>query len=95
MNEVWLVVSHGLWIAGLAVVLAVLSGAWWMASEEEVRLGAVMVRRGPRRALDLGAAVFCSGLAATGRVWWEQVLWALLAAVCAARACVSGSTGSP
>jgi hypothetical protein len=88
MIEVWLVVSHGLWIGGLSIVLAVLSGARWIAGEEGVRLGAVLARYGPRRALDVGAAVFCSGLAATGRVWWEQVLWALLAAVWAARAWV-------
>ena len=123
MSAGWLVVSHGLWIAGLAIVLAVLSWAWWIAGEEVLRqapstrsgclrmypsarlrmypsarlrmyqdvsgrksLGAVLSRRGPRRALDVGAAVFCSGLAATGRAWWGQVLWALLAAVWAARA---------
>jgi hypothetical protein len=25
--------------------------------------------------------LFCAGLAVTGRVWWERVLWGLLAAI--------------
>jgi len=74
--DVWGVIANSLWILGLAVLLAMLSWAHWVASTEGKRLRAVLGR--PRT--DLGSSLFCAGLAATGRTWWERVLWGLLAA---------------
>jgi hypothetical protein len=78
--DVWGVIANSLWILGLAVLLAVLSWAHWVASTEGKRLRAVLGRPRTRQGLDLGLFLFCAGLAATGRAWWERVLWGLLAA---------------
>jgi len=76
--DVWYVVSNSIWIAGLVVLLAALSWERWIAGENRTR-------RQPRLALNLGLILFCAGLAATGRGWWERALWGLLSAVWVAR----------
>ena len=77
MIDVWYVTSNLIWIAGLAMLLAALSWARWIGENQG--------RRRPRLALNLGLTLFCAGLAATGRGWWERVLWGLLSAVWVAR----------
>jgi hypothetical protein len=34
-----------------------------------------LARAGTRCAWVLGTALFCAGMAATGRAWWERGLW--------------------
>jgi hypothetical protein len=79
--DVWSVVSSGLWIAGLAVLLAVLSWAHWIAAGQQTRMRVVLAHARPRQVLHLGLALLCAGLAATGRAWWERVLWGLLTGI--------------
>jgi hypothetical protein len=82
MIDVWLVVSNSVWIAGLSVVLAAVSWASWKASVERAegaRLRTVLARPGVRLVWALGMALFCAGMAATGRAWWERALWGALA----------------
>ena len=82
MIDLWLVVSNSLWIAGLSLILATLSWASWAASQDgtgSVRLSTTLTRPSVRRAWELGAALFCAGMAATGRAWWEWALWGVLA----------------
>jgi len=74
-----LVAANGLWILGLAVVLAGLSWAYWIAGTAGVRFRTALRRRPTQRVLDLGLALFCAGLAATARTGWERALWAMLA----------------
>jgi CHASE2 domain-containing sensor protein len=88
--DVWGVVANSLWILGLAVLLAVLSWANWAASVEKVRLRTALTRPGVQRALNLGLFLFCAGLAATGRAWWERVLWGLLAVAWVVQAWLAG-----
>lgn len=90
MIDVWGVVANSLWILGLAVLLAVLSWANWAASVEKVRLRTALTRPGVQRALNLGLFLFCAGLAATGRAWWERVLWGLLAVAWVVQAWLAG-----
>ena len=79
MIDVWFVAANGLWIAGLSVLLAAWSWASWAASVGERRLRVMLVQPGVQRAVGLGMALFCAGLAATGRWWWGRALWAALA----------------
>lgn len=74
MIDLWVLLANSLWIAGLAVLLAVLSWANWTAHGAQVPMRAVLARDGPRRVLHLGLALLCAGLAATGRAWWECVV---------------------
>jgi hypothetical protein len=78
MIDVWLVFSNSLWIVGLSLLLATVSWASWAASVEALRFRTVLARRAPRRAWCLGTALFCAGMAATGRAWWERGLWGVL-----------------
>jgi hypothetical protein len=78
--NVWGVIANSLWIFGLATLLAALSWAHWVASTEGKRLRTVLGQSRMRQGLNLGLALFCVGLAATGRTWWERILWGLLAA---------------
>jgi hypothetical protein len=79
MIDIWGVVANSLWILGLAVLLAVLSWARWIAQTEQSDLRIVLNQPSIQTALDVGLFLFCAGLAATGRAWWERVLWGLLA----------------
>jgi hypothetical protein len=78
--DIWGVAANSLWVLGLAILLAALSWARWIAQTEGKRLRAVLKRPSTQVALDVGLFVFCVGLAATGRTWWERGLWGLLAA---------------
>ena len=80
MIDIWEVIANSLWIVGLAVLLAVLSWARWIAHTEQSRLRSMLKQPSIQIALDVGLVLFCAGLAATGRAWWERVLWGLLAA---------------
>jgi hypothetical protein len=71
-------VANALWIAGLALLLAVLSWSHWIASTETTRFRLVLDRPRVQMALYIGLALFSAGLAATARSWWERVLWLLL-----------------
>lgn len=83
------VAANGLWVLGLALLLAAVSCARWLAHQEDARLRDVLGRPGMRRGIDLSLLLFCAGLAATSRRWWERLLWGLLAAAWAADAALS------
>jgi len=73
------VAANALWILGLALILAALSWAYWVAARENVRFRVALNRPGVARALDIGLMLFCAGLAATARTGWERALWGVLA----------------
>ena len=97
MIDVSSMLANGLWVAGLALLLATLSWAHWRASREHWRasrerrtLRAELHRPATGRTLNAGMVLFCAGLAATGRRWWEWVLWGLLALGFLAQAVLGG-----
>jgi hypothetical protein len=90
MIDSWSVLANLFWILGLAFLLAVFSWAHWAAAEQEVRLRTVLRRPPVQRTIDLGLFLFCAGLAATSRRWWERVLWGLLAVAWVAQAWMAG-----
>jgi hypothetical protein len=79
MIDGWLVLSNSFWIAGLSLLLATISWASWAASLEDIRFWTFLARPGVRRVWSLALVLFCAGMAATGRAWWEHVLWSVLA----------------
>ena len=90
MIDVWGVAASSLWILGLAVFLALLSWAHWVASTEGGRLRVVLGQPWAQRVLGSGLVLFCTGLASTGRRWWERVLWGLLAILFAVQIGLAG-----
>lgn len=79
MIDVWSVVANGIWVLGLSILLAALSWAVWAATAAEVKFRIVMMRTPIRLTVDASLLLFCAGLTATARTWWERVLWSALA----------------
>lgn len=90
MIDVWGVAANGLWVLGLSVLIAALSWARWVAQKEGLRCRAVLGRPKIQLVIDLGLLLFCAGLAATSRTWWERVLWGLLAVAWVVQAWLTG-----
>lgn len=90
MIDTWAVLANSLWILGVATLLTIISWAHWVASSEGQRFRTVLGRPRTRQGLDLGLSLFCAGLAATGRAWWERILWGLLAAAWIFQAWLAG-----
>jgi hypothetical protein len=78
MIDLWGVVRNGLWILGLAVVLAAWSIARWWALKHAVKLRQVLSRPFFLVPFSAGVALFCLGLALSGQRWWETTIWAVL-----------------
>ncbi len=76
----WLgVLTNGLWIVGLAALLATVSYYEYIASQQgkprHIVFGA------PRVVfyLSLAMTLFCLGVALSGGRWWERIAWGILA----------------
>ena len=94
MINIWAILANSLWILGVAFLLAIVSWAYWAANTQGDRFRTVMNLPRIQQALSGAAFLFCAGLAATSRTWWEQLLWGLLAAAWAVRALLKRSSTS-
>lgn len=75
-SDWWLIGSSALWIAGLAILVAVHSYHGWLASETHRRLPDQFKTRGWVIPFALGMTLFCTGLAVSRHApWWERTLW--------------------
>ena len=75
-----LVGFSALWLSGLSVLLAAFSFADYLAAQQHVRTRAVLGWPGSHAAIYTGFLLFCLGLLGLAHPWWQQSLWALLAA---------------
>ncbi len=78
MTEVWIVVKNGLWILGLAVLLATWSYARYAAYEARVKTRDMLNELKYALVMDLGMLLFVAGMAATESRIWALVLWILI-----------------
>lgn len=78
MLDVWSLVTNGLWVLGLAVLLAIWSWARYVAYQAGVKSRVILDQRQYAVALDVGLLLFIVGMAATEDRWWAQVLWGVL-----------------
>ena len=69
------VLTNGLWIAGLAVLLAAFSYHYDEARRRERPLKRQLQRRAFARTAWIGVALIGAGLAATSREVWEAGIW--------------------
>lgn len=92
MIDVWSVAANGLWVLGLSILLATLSWAAWASTAGEAPLRIVIMQPRIRLGVDAGLLLFCAGLAATARTWWERLLWGALAAAWAVQIGLSRRT---
>lgn len=72
-------VENSLWILGFALALATFSYASWQASRNHEKLGYRLGQKNIRIPTSIALLLFCMGLAATSRQWWEIGLWIILA----------------
>ncbi len=76
----WLSVAlNAIWILGLAILVAAVGYLSWRAADrgQSVRH---CVDRTFHISFTAGICLFCLGMAAVGRSWWERVVWGFLAA---------------
>jgi len=74
----WSVFFNGLWICGLAVILAGFSYHYWLAHQEGRRLGGQLQGSAFRQVFWLGLALVGAGLAGTNDGIWELIIWILV-----------------
>jgi len=79
----WNVLTHGLWIAGLAIVLGLLSYVDWRASTGSRDPRSVLRDLAYDPVLYLGLALTCLGAALGVAAGWQRLLWLLLLAATA------------
>lgn len=75
MIDGWEIVSAGLWITGLALLLALLSLARWDARQAGVKFSDQLAAKGYRLGLGATALLVCAGLALSAETWLERGLW--------------------
>ena len=80
MIDWWGVCANTLWIAGLAVLLAVWSLGYYEGQRASRPVRRVLAQRAYASSLTLGWVLFCAGLAATETRLWARVLWSVLGA---------------
>ena len=73
--------AASLWITGLAIVLACLGFADYRRATMGLKMRAVLGEPTYQLAVNAGLALFCLGLLASSRTWWEATIWALLSLV--------------
>jgi hypothetical protein len=75
--------TNGIWILGLAIIVATLSYADWLAMlrsrTSRARMRDVLGQAAFRIALWSGLTLFCVGVALAGGRGWERILWGVLA----------------
>jgi hypothetical protein len=76
-------VFNELWILGLAIILAALSHAHWLAHTRRERLRTLLDARDFQLWLLVGLMLISLGAALLGPRWWEHVLWGMFCAVIA------------
>ena len=83
----WLgVVTNGLWVLGLAGMLAALSYFDYYARTRGRPVRQVLNAPMFFRPFSLAGVLFCVGVAVSGVSWWQRVAWAVLAALFAMQA---------
>lgn len=78
MLDIWDVLSNGLWVVGLAVLLAIWSWARYSAYRAGVKSRVILSQRRYVIALDAGLLLFVAGMATTEDRWWAQAIWGAL-----------------
>ena len=83
----WLgVVTNGLWVLGLAGMLAAWSYFDYYAKTHGKPVRQVLNAPMFIRPFSWAVAVFCIGVAASGGSWWQRLAWVVLAALFAVQA---------
>ena len=75
MIDGWEIVSAGLWITGLALLLALLSLARWDARQASIKFSDQLGAKGYRLGLAASALLVCAGLALSAETWLERGVW--------------------
>lgn len=80
MIDGWQLLTHSMWIAGLAITLAVFSHADWHISHRHEGMGTTIRHVVRIPSTFIGLAIACLGAGLTVSSWWERVVWFVLAA---------------
>ncbi len=81
---------NGLWIAGLAIIVASLSYIRYQAVIQDLPLRRQLAHSSSQLAIYLGAILIGLGLAGTSAAPWEAVIWLAFALIASAGAVQAG-----
>ncbi len=74
----WGLSSNSIWIIAIALILAVVSIAYYQSQREGKKISTVLKSQNYSLILNISAALFCLGMASTLKKWWEIVVWLVL-----------------
>jgi hypothetical protein len=74
----WRLFTNVLWLSGLAIVLAALSHADWLASSRGRGLKVALRQVVHMPSLYAGLAMACLGATLSVALWWQRTLWCIL-----------------
>lgn len=80
MIDLWNVLTHTLWIVGIAIALAALSYTDWINSREDRGSVSTLKHIVREPVFLLGLAIACLGAGLSVAIWWRRVIWFLLGA---------------
>ena len=92
IDALW-IAENGLWVYGLAVILAASSWASWQAARARIGLRAMVASSRAGLWLDSGAILIAASLALSAHSALEQVVWVALALVFAVRTSLAVAGG--
>jgi hypothetical protein len=72
------VIFNGLWILGLAIMVAASSYHYWLAGQENRQLRLQFSERGFLKPIWLGLVFIGIGLIGTSQQSWEMAIWSVL-----------------
>lgn len=83
----WAAAGFGaLWVLGLGLVVAAMSIAYYLASQDKRRFRQAIQMPACRITIDLGLVFFCLGWTGSVSGTWERAPWAILALLFALQA---------
>jgi TRAP-type C4-dicarboxylate transport system permease large subunit len=86
---------NALWILGLGLMIASLSYASYLATQQKEHFKQVLKMPACRKLGLLGLVIFCIGLAGGVSAIWERIVWAVLAIIFTYQAWQAGKTTNP
>lgn len=95
-TEVWTIVKNGLWITGLAILLATWSYARYAADKAGVKTRDKLNELRYSLIINLGTLLFVVGMALTETRVWAQILWSVMGVLMIVQAYVQiKASGTP
>lgn len=69
--------ANAIWIMGLAILLATVSGGRWLAQRQDCYLKQILKRPNFQVAIWTGFLLISLALLLLADIWWERLIWSV------------------